>query len=270
MITELPYTTGETMSTIRPLILLTFMLFFSILVPAQNQSHLADREANNAQQRKQSASPPPTVNTGIDNAVPHQTPGTAKNDGQNYTNDGTVYHVTISDNPFHFWLPFFINSVIALVGVVTAGVVVLQVRGLMLSQRAWILVVPDKFDPQRPLYGPEMKKDLRAFPMSIKNVGLSPARIDSVAFRYCVLSDLSTLPTEPNYPQAIPYNGWAVAPQDSVGHIAPLEGGDDIPVLEYDQHIKNGTKVLFAYGCVKYRDIFRLIRTFGEPKKALS
>lgn len=37
-----------------------------------------------------------------------------------------------------------------------------------------------------------------AFPIQIKNVGLSPARIDSVAFRYRLLDNLADLAVIPN------------------------------------------------------------------------
>jgi hypothetical protein len=227
-----------------------------VLAQAQKTGHLTDGEAGKTQQGKQSAPPPPIISKSVYNFISGPTPRNAGADGQKSANDGVTYQVAISDKPFHFWLPFVINLLVASVGVVTAAAVMFQVTGLIRSQRAWVLVAPDKFDPQKPLYGPEMKNDLKKFPIQIRNVGLSPARIDAVAFRYCVLDSLSSLSADPVYPQAVPYNGWVVAPQESVGHMVPLEGAEDIPVLEYDQHILKGTKVLFAYGCVKYRDIF--------------
>ncbi len=101
-----------------------------------------------------------------------------------------------------------------------------------------------------------MKTDLMAFPIQIKNVGLSPARIDSVAFRYRLLDNLADLAGDPEYPDAVPFNGWVLAPQDSIGYVAPLAQGDSIPAAELNQHVLDKTKVLFAYGSIKYRDIF--------------
>jgi len=242
-------------------------LLFLVVSKLQGKNDKAEKEAQHSKQQ----TPAQIPSIGSSSNRPAQ-PNTSKTENQdNQTSPDRVYRVQVLEDfkDSHFFIPLLVNAVIAAIGLGTLAIVWRQANSnqisaeaakqsaeaLIESQRAWILVLPDHFENPKPMYGPEMKDDLMKFFISIKNVGTSPARLISTAFRYCLLNDLDELSPKPEYPQPLPYNGWIVAPQELVNEVIPLEM-EGLTAVELDSHCLNKTKFLFAYGVVKYRDIF--------------
>lgn len=124
------------------------------------------------------------------------------------------------------------------------------------SERAWIVVVPDKWSPElavMPKSGGQVP--LNVFEAWVKNLGKTPAKIVGMATKYVKLEKMADLPTDPDYKDAYTLFGLLLVPQDSIGQRIPLK---PTPTLsdEEARKINNAEMFLYAYGLIVYDDAF--------------
>jgi hypothetical protein len=119
-------------------------------------------------------------------------------------------------------------------------------------ERAWLLANPTEWDPNTNFAGPNEANIHRTVPIAIKNVGSSPARIESICAGFLVLDSLDDLPFEPAYKRVEQYGSMLLAPGDSISHLADLETAAEEPML----HLFEGQKLLFVQTRVNYLDIY--------------
>jgi len=153
-----------------------------------------------------------------------------------------------------------------------------QAEHFRCSERTWVVGMPLSFSPElRPTWEPgdppipadERKANVHLFNVTIKNIGKTVAQIDETAARYVyVEQSLSTLPEIPDYGQTSSDNGALLVPNDEVWICVRLTTavinrreaiqGVESGLLNRRQiaAIETAQDFLYAYGFVKYRDIF--------------
>jgi hypothetical protein len=236
----------------RTLPLIAFVLLaYTALLPAQHQHKLASPEGQKASDGKQDN--PPT-NIAIHDLKGRPDTNQAENDSKSHGN-GRVYQVQIVnvDKAWHFWLPFVINTIVALVGAITAIAVWLQVKALIVAQRAWVILTPDVFNSKKETYG--AAPSLQPMSFDIKNVGPTPANIISVSLRYILLENLGELPDKPIYAEPKSRVGLLLVPTDSANELVALEYGT-LSQAALISKLIDGTRIPYAYGYVRYKDSF--------------
>jgi hypothetical protein len=123
----------------------------------------------------------------------------------------------------------------------------LNAEAVMNAENALLLIRPE----DRIQYG-----DWWSFDWKVYNSGNTPAFIIEVAFKFQFFDSMDAISKTPTYPEAFPWNDAPVLPKE-------VRAGDGVglspkmPVEEVSNRVGPGKAVLFAYGRVKYRDIFR-------------
>jgi len=149
-----------------------------------------------------------------------------------------------------------------------ATAALLNAQAVINAERAWISVLPYNWSPE---FFSKLEKDdptpegpMGKWPIShlfqaqIKNVGRTPATIEGLAIRYIRTSTHpSKLPPEPDYGE-LDTEEHVLIPNDEMlgtGVLTP-----DMGTLTKAQvrDIAEGNEFLFAYGIVKYRDVYKL------------
>jgi hypothetical protein len=137
------------------------------------------------------------------------------------------------------------------------------------SERAWVSVTPHIWSPHfYPKWeagdpvpeGPMGKYPIaHRFPAKITNVGRTPAKIDSIAIRYIrIPSDPSQLSAEPDYGELSPAGGYCLVPRDKATVNATLSQDEGTLTKGQIDAISKRQQFLYAYGIVKYRDVYEL------------
>lgn len=240
---------------------------------AQRHGHLAKTKAEDTQnslnQGPQSGS---SSNIRVDNAEPKTTserPENSRKDG----GDERVYNVKVVDEDWHYWVPVGVNASLAFIGFVTAVAVVSQARSNQIaadaalksaeavigSQRAWVMVELDNYNPQKPIYGPAINTDLKSIVLCIRNVGPTPARLTFVSFRCILTNDVNALPVEPEYSEPVRQTDLLV-PEDFFQLIVQLENPAGHSSEELNLLALNDWAI-YTFGYVKYTDVFGKDRT---------
>ena len=152
-----------------------------------------------------------------------------------------------------------------------AKAALLNAQAVINSERAWLLATPELPDKLRPGDASRVTR----FKWSIKNVGRTPARIletDAVAWR---VADMQGIPKQPRYEgdRPVSLSGLLLVPGDSVPIYWLIEPVGDPLTVEQVAQIKESKLTLFAYGFVKYLDIFdnpvhttRFCHTYFYPR----
>jgi hypothetical protein len=125
---------------------------------------------------------------------------------------------------------------------------------LKAADRAWILAKP--YLPDKLL--PVGEHRVTRFMWSIKSVGRTPARIietDAVIWR---VADMTTIPAQPRYEGDRPMilSNFLLVPKDSIPIYWMIEPAGQGLSMEEVSRIREGTLTLFAYGFVRYCDVY--------------
>jgi hypothetical protein len=120
------------------------------------------------------------------------------------------------------------------------------------GERAWIQIRPYATAQNVQCHEASSTKTKKASPLSIVNVGKTPARIMSISGSYLVLNRLGELPVQPTYEQRDDFRGMILAPQESIGHM--VEGLEPGEILIDDLIHKRA--VAFIHARVLYKDVF--------------
>jgi hypothetical protein len=125
-------------------------------------------------------------------------------------------------------------------------------EAVLSGERAWIQIRPFTASPETKCPVAAYSKAGKASPLSIVNVGKTPARIMSISGSYLVLNRLNELPIQPSYEQRDDFRGMLLAPQESIGHLVEgLESGG----ISVDDLIHRKV-VAFIHARVIYEDVF--------------
>jgi hypothetical protein len=149
----------------------------------------------------------------------------------------------------HTWLDRlngFSTLVIAIFAVLTCIAVAYQVKTARRTDRAWMVT----FEPEILFDGATSNVFYRC---KITNIGRTPSRIVETGIGFGTATDLSQLPSPPAYTERIQYNRIVVAPDDSISmriELCPPLSREDA------QSIQAGKLFLYAYGFVRYLDVF--------------
>lgn len=176
------------------------------------------------------------------------------------------------------WITVF-TAVLAVVAVLQWWMICRQAAYFRCSERTWVAGLPLSFSPElQPTWEPEdpiVASDKRGayhhiFNTSIKNVGKTVAQIDKTAIRYVYVEEsLSKLPEVPDYGKGTHHDGYLLIPNGEIWIYTLLTAlavnrleaaqGVESGLLNRRQiaNIEKGQDFLYAYGEVKYRDIFR-------------
>ncbi len=124
------------------------------------------------------------------------------------------------------------------------------------NERAWVIVTPKSWSPSLVKAVEGVTFPINFFEASYENVGRTPARIIETALRYIIIDKLENLPLEPDYGMVVNLGEMLLVPRDSFPQVRPLEPS---PLLMPQQaaEIEQGKKLLYAYGFVAYRDVYR-------------
>ena len=141
---------------------------------------------------------------------------------------------------------------------------------LIESERAWIIASPIEKSPQlgyvvfpgTPEESDYGKDTINVFGVAIKNTGETPARLVEEAVCYKHVESLQDIPEQPIYGDCISCNKLLLVTQDSVATISRLQPN---PLLRKTQAvaIRRGKEFLYAYGFIRYLDVFGRIHETG-------
>ena len=152
------------------------------------------------------------------------------------------------------WLMALAAFVIALFTMLATTYLGRQVKKMRSLERAWIVGSPQvrKFDV------PPGPGERLIYSFTLKNVGRTPARILETGFAVRKVESLALIPMEPKYAgtEERSFHGAMLVPNDSI--VITATGGEITPD-EYTA-LKNQKLVMYAYGYVKYRDVFERYR----------
>jgi hypothetical protein len=173
---------------------------------------------------------------------------------------------------YAFW-GFWVNAVlvlatfiIAIFAVVQASAARLNAQALINAERAWITVLPYIWSPEFfPLWedgdhvpeGPMGKHPMaHYFPAQIKNTGNTPATITGMDIRYIRTSKHpSQLTAEPEYDQLDVTERFLIKDEEMLGRGLLMPDSGTLTKVQIDD-ITQGKQFLYAYGIVKYSDVF--------------
>lgn len=170
------------------------------------------------------------------------------------------------------WLPIWINMVLALVGIVAAGIAVRtlfiihrQLTASYDAERCWILV-KRVGNPGKGLYNPQDHSYIPSMIFEFKVSGNTPARVTNAHFRLQLApAKPGIVPPEPDLPPIPDYNVNSRARSSEISEEGRVLAPEDtfqidliIPHLTEDQWVKlrDGEEVVCAYGFIKYKDAF--------------
>lgn len=142
------------------------------------------------------------------------------------------------------------------IGVKTLKAIQLQARAMMDADSPLCLIEWDNFVH----LNPEAPNGVlaHAFKWNFKNVGKSPAFVEIVASRFIVIKSLDELPPEPQY--LPPVNLASSSEPVLVGGTldrpiySPVES--KLSYAELDTEHRSGKCILYAYGFVRYSDVY--------------
>jgi hypothetical protein len=140
-------------------------------------------------------------------------------------------------------------------------------EALMNAERAWIAVVPANASPElHPLWepgDPEPKdpyfKDpfSHAFPVIIKNVGRTPARVKSVLIQYVLIQHKpDLLPAHPAYIDALKEPSFLLVQSEETPVLTYLSRNGGLLTKEEVWAIQRQQLFLYGYGIVEYKDVY--------------
>ncbi len=95
------------------------------------------------------------------------------------------------------------------------------------------------------------------FSWFVLNAGRTPARLIEIAARYRLIKSLTRIPSEPEFEgdlERIPLYEKLLLPDERFWSFQPLEPSVLTP--REITAIRDGERILFAYGYVKYLDVF--------------
>jgi hypothetical protein len=104
---------------------------------------------------------------------------------------------------------------------------------------------------------PESKKGpSHSFEWNFVNCGKTPAFIDEIVGHMILVDSIDALPPNPKYGKPVPYLGDPIIHQEKMKNerYSPMKDEREFSIIEAEY--RSGKKVLFAYGFVRYRDIF--------------
>jgi hypothetical protein len=149
---------------------------------------------------------------------------------------------------------------------IAANAALTQANHIATSERAWIEVLPyiwsPDFYPRWEQGDPVPEGPMGIAPIShlfqaqIKNVGRTPARIEGISVRYVRSSrKLDQMGSEPDYGE-MSTEDFFLLPNTEMQVTATLSPERGTLTKSQIEGIRNGTEVLFAYGIIKYRDVY--------------
>ncbi len=163
------------------------------------------------------------------------------------------------DTLYRVYLWFTIIGVpFALIGIC---VLYSQGRAIKNADRAWLIATPTEWSPYLRSDGPHQLRGENVFKVKVANIGKTPARVVRSSVRYVLIDSLEALPKEPDYGILDPEQDLIVAPREieepesSLVSRAVLEQPNGLLSGQDHTAITEKTKVLFAFGFVRYLDI---------------
>jgi hypothetical protein len=155
-----------------------------------------------------------------------------------------------------------------------------NIQSVIDAGRTWVTVMPLHWSPElRATWEPgdpqvpsdQMRAEVHLFHARIQNAGNSVAQIDEVSVKYVYIEEgISRLPETPVYGRISPQNGYLLIPKDEYWATERLGNfdtattdesrskGTENGLLKKSQiaNLEDGSDSLYAYGFVRYRDVF--------------
>lgn len=149
---------------------------------------------------------------------------------------------------------------------IAADAALAQANHIANSERAWIEVLPYnwsiEFYPKWETGDPVPEGPMGTWPIShrfaaqIKNLGRTPAKIEGIAVRYVRTSrNVRDMDPEPDYGE-IDTEQFSLLPNSEMAATAILSPGSGVLAKAEVTAIQEGREFLYAYGVVKYRDVY--------------
>jgi hypothetical protein len=157
------------------------------------------------------------------------------------------------------------TTIIALFTAFTFGAIRTQITTNRDTERAWIISTPTENAPTLGFAPIPNESNIQAhlsgrgqknvFSCAFKNTGNTPARLISVAMRYRKAATPADIPTNPDDGDTTALNNLPLVKNDSIGFETALEPEPMLDFPEVDA-IAKGDLVLYAYGAMKYLDVY--------------
>ena len=178
-------------------------------------------------------------------------------------NDPVFRVLVVSDNSWHFWLPFAFNILVAAGGFISVWILHKQTKAATLtaeaalrSQRAWLLasIIPldlNAFQRRLKMEGDGVIRELQ---LVIKNVGPTPANIQAISVR-AVLREYGSPGREApkNGPEEAASRPLLVS-NDSIEHFFGIE--TEFNMAELYQKMSSGEFTTHIFGYIRYLDVY--------------
>ena len=182
----------------------------------------------------------------------------------------------IEDPPWHFYLPLAINGTLACGTILTLIFLFRQAKAaegsaksaevsanaakasadaLLLADRPWLLMNPNEWNPKMEIFGNLDMAHVATMSVAIKNIGKTPARLDAISIRFQVFDSLDDIPNDPAFAPGELLNGKFLAHGDSLAYRTNLKVAETF-TSELAQQIQHGKKRLFAFGYIRYTDMY--------------
>ncbi|MHB8413167.1 MAG: hypothetical protein ACYDDI_14640 [Candidatus Acidiferrales bacterium] len=130
--------------------------------------------------------------------IPEHSGNAPQGDG-NHTGDDVEIQGKLTTYTKYLVVVGFLQATILLL---TVWAIFGQTRTTKDSERAWIVVSPDKWNPGLAVMPDAGEIPLNVFEVWVKNLGKTPAKIIGMASKYVKLERMEDLPFEPNYKDA--------------------------------------------------------------------
>ena len=142
------------------------------------------------------------------------------------------------------------------IGVETLKAIKLQARAMMDADSPLCLIVWENFIH----LNPEVPNGVlaHAFRWNFKNVGKSPAFVEKVATRFIVIKSLDELPPEPQYlpPVNLASSSEPVLVGETLDRPMYMPVESKLSYAELEAEHRSGKCILYAYGFVRYSDVY--------------
>jgi hypothetical protein len=142
------------------------------------------------------------------------------------------------------------------IGVKTLKAIQLQARAMMDADSPLCLIEWENFIH----LNPEVPNGVlaHAFRWNFRNVGKSPAFVEKVATRFIVIKSLDELPHEPQYlpPVNLASSSEPVLVGETLDRPIYMPVESKLSYAELETEHRSGKCILYAYGLVRYSDVY--------------
>jgi hypothetical protein len=152
------------------------------------------------------------------------------------------------------WLVVYVTVAYTLISGFTLVVIYRQNRSIQNTERAVLIPTWDNLihlNPEAP-----NGTVSHCFQWNFQNCGKTPGFIRELQGNLILLNSLNDLSRKPRYDKRIAFQGDPVIPGKSleIGFYSPMKDARPYQTIEDD--FRKNAKILFAYGFVRYQDIF--------------